>query len=110
MVGGLGARVAVTPFERMGNMEDRLPYLAMEAMFASWRVGRLDAPGTVGATIGVQRWGGEHSPFGDISVGMMTARDGTSLGLRGRCGGLRGILDRQVFRKDTRCIESVFPY
>jgi hypothetical protein len=80
--GGLGARAVVTPFERVGNIHEKLPYLSIEAMYAPWRIGSLDAPGAVGATIGLQWWGGERSPFRDVGVGVMTTRDGTLFGRR----------------------------
>ena len=81
-VGGVGARAVVTPFERVGNIHEMLPYLSIEAMYAPWRIGSLDAPGAIGATVGLQWWGGEGSPFRDVGVGVMTTRDGTLFGKR----------------------------
>lgn len=80
--GGFGARAVAMPFERVGNIHDRIPYLSIETMYAPWRMGSLDAPGAVGANIGLQWWGGEGSPFRDVGIGVMATRDGTLFGRR----------------------------
>ena len=80
--GGVGGRAFVTPFEAVGRVHTWVPYAAAEAMYAPWRWGSLDAPGGIGATVGLQRWGADGDWFGDVGIGVAQTRDGTWFGRR----------------------------